>query len=132
MKLLHGEITGTIIDAFYEVYGELGYGFLEKVYENAMMFELEDSGLVCINQKPIKVFYKNKLVGDFNADISADDKVIVELKSLERITPKHETQLVNYLKATRTEVGLLMNFGPKPEYKRRVLTKEYLQGLKQK
>jgi len=127
----HSELTGIILKAFYNVYNELGYGFLEKVYENAMMIELKKMGLVSEKQKPIKVFYEEILVGDYYADIIVENKVILELKAVENICPEHEVQLVNYLKATETEVGLLLNFGPKPQQKRRILTKEYLKNIEQ-
>ena len=123
--LLHEDITSKIIKAFYNVYNELGYGFLEKVYERAMLYELELLGLKADNQTPVKVVYKNKIIGDYFADIIVEDKVIIELKAIEYVLPEHEVQLVNYLKATNIEVGLLLNFGPKPQYKRRVLTEEY-------
>ncbi|MCD4745675.1 MAG: GxxExxY protein [Bacteroidales bacterium] len=126
----HTNITGLIIKAFYNVYNILGYGFLEKVYENAMLIELRKLGLNCSNQLPITVFYDDSQVGDYCADILVEKSVIVELKAIETLAPIHETVLVNYLKATEIEVGLLLNFGPKPEFKRRVLTKEYLQKLK--
>ena len=122
----HSDLTGKILKAFYNVYNELGYGFLEKVYENAMMIELKKMGLDSEKQRPIKVYYDEILVGDYYADILVEDKVILELKAIENICPEHEVQLVNYLKATEIEVGLLLNFGPKPQQKRRVLTKEYL------
>ena len=127
---LHTDITGKILKAFFKVYNTLGYGFLEKVYENAMLIELRKMGLKYSNQLPIKVFYENEKVGDYYSDILVEDKVIVELKAIEALAPEHETILVNYLKGTEIEVGLLLNFGPKPQYKRRVLTKEYLRGLK--
>jgi GxxExxY protein len=123
--LLHEDITGKILKAFYNVYNELGYGFLEKVYEKAMLYELKLIGLTADNQTPVKVEYKNKIIGDYYADIIVENKVIIELKAIECIIPEHEVQLVNYLKATNIEVGLLLNFGPKPQYKRRVLTEEY-------
>ncbi len=125
----HSKITGLILKAFFKVYNTLGYGFLEKVYENAMLIELRKMGLSCSNQLPIQVFYDDQVVGDYIADILVEELVIVELKAIETIAPIHETILVNYLKGTELEVGLLLNFGPKPEYKRRVLTKEYLQSL---
>ena len=130
-NLKHSEITGLILKAFYKVYNTLGYGFLEKVYENAMLIELRRLGLSCSNQLPVKVYYEGFLVGDYIADIIVETKVIVELKAIERLAPVHDTILVNYLKGTEIEVGLLLNFGPKPEVKRRVLTKEYLQKLKE-
>jgi len=126
---IHSEITGEIIKVFYKGYNQLGYGFLEKVYENAMMIELKKSGLYCDKQRPIKVYYDEILVGDYYADIIVEDKVIIELKAVENICPEHEVQLVNYLKATKIEVGLLLNFGPKPQQKRKVLTKEYLNKI---
>jgi len=126
----HSEITGKILKAFYTVYNELGYGFLEKVYENSMMIELRKSGLFCEKQKPIKVYYDEILVGDYYADIVVEDKVIIELKAVENLITEHEVQLVNYLKATGIEVGLLLNFGPKPQRIRRVLTQEYLNKIK--
>ena len=128
--LLHEEITGKIIKAFYTVYNELGYGFLEKVYEKAMLIELTQSGLNADNQTPVKVFYQGNIIGDYFADIIVDRKIIIELKAVENIIPEHEVQLVNYLKATNIEVGLLLNFGPKPQYKRRVLTDEYKNQIK--
>ena len=126
----HSEITKSIIKAYYNVYNELGYGFLEKVYERAMMIELQDLGLNCKSQSEINVKYKGQLVGDYFADIIVENKVIVELKAVEKIIKIHEVQLVNYLKATGIEVGLLLNFGTKPEFKRKVLTKEYLTNSK--
>lgn len=125
----HSELTGKILKAFYNVYNELGYGFLENVYENAMMIELKKMELIAEKQKPIKVFYDEILVGDYYADILVENKVILELKAVEIISTKHEVQLVNYLKATEIEVGLLLNFGPKPQHKRRVLTREYLNNI---
>ncbi len=125
MNYKHSDITSTILKAFYNVYNELGYGFLEKVYENSMIIELQKLGLSCESQKPIKVYYNNKIVGDYYADIIVENKIIIELKAVEKIIKIHEVQLVNYLKATDIEVGLLLNFGSEPQHIRRVLTKEY-------
>ncbi len=125
-NLKHSEITGKVIKAFYKVYNTLGYGFLEKVYENAMLIELKKMGLKCSNQLPVIVYYDDLIVGDFVADILVEELVIVELKAIEALASIHETKLVNYLKATELEVGLLLNFGPKPVFKRRILTQEYL------
>jgi len=125
----YSEITGLILKAFFKVYNALGYGFLEKVYENAMLIELRKLGLECSNQLPVEVYYENQIVGDYKADILVEELVIVELKAIETLATIHETILVNYLKATELEVGLLLNFGPKPQYKRRVLTNEYLQSI---
>jgi GxxExxY protein len=121
----YSDITSKILKSFYNVYNELGYGFLEKVYEKSMLIELQKQGLFCEKQKAIKVYYKKELVGDYYADIIVENKIIIELKAVEKIIKKHEVQLVNYLKATEIEVGLLLNFGSKPEHIRRVLTAEY-------
>jgi len=128
--LLHEEITSEILKAYYNVYNKLGYGFLEKVYENAMLLELKKLGLCAERQKPIKVYYDEIIIGDYFADIIVEDVVIIELKAIETTAPEHEVQLVNYLKATNIEVGLLLNFGPKPQYKRRILTEEYKNNIK--
>ncbi len=121
----HSDITKKIINAYYAVYNQLGYGFLEKVYERAMMIELPKHGLTCERQKNIKVYYNEIEIGDYYADIIVEDCVIIELKAVGSIAPEHEVQLVNYLKATEIEVGLLLNFGPAPQFKRRVFTNNY-------
>ncbi len=121
MDILYKEISDKILRAFYNVYNTLGYGFLEKVYENAMFIELKILGMKCERQKPIEVFYKNEKVGDYYADIIVEDKIILELKSAETLAPEHEAQLLNYLKATDIEIGFLLNFGKKPEFKRMIL-----------
>jgi len=117
---MHKELTEKIIKFFYRVYNKLGYGFLEKVYENAMMIELVKEGISAVAQSPIKVTYEGKIIGEYYADILVDDKVIVEIKAARNLVLEHEAQLLNYLKATNIEVGLLLNFGPKPEIKRKV------------
>lgn len=124
MEILHQDITDKIISAFYKVYNELGFGFLERVYENAMFDELVAAGLHCERQKPIKVYYNGKIVGDYFADIIVNDCVIIELKAAETLMEEHELQLINYLKATEVEVGLLMNFGEKPQFKRKIFTND--------
>ncbi len=115
---LHSDITNLILKAFFTVYNKLGYGFLEKVYERAMMIELKKVELISERQTPVKVYYDNHEIGDYFADIIVNNKVIVELKAVENICPAHEVQLVNYLKATEIEVGLLLNFGKTPQYKK--------------
>lgn len=115
----HTELTEKIISAFYRVYNLLGYGFLEKVYENALMIELIEGGIGAIAQSPVVVGYKNKMVGEYFADILVEGKVIIEIKAARCLAPEHEAQLLNYLKATDVEVGLLLNFGPQPEIKRK-------------
>ncbi len=112
-EFLHGELTHEIIGAAFEVWKALGYGFLEKVYENALAVELKLRGIDVQQQFGIDVYYKNVLVGQYAANRSAESKVIVELKSEKEYNPKHEAQLLNYLKATGVRVGLLLNFGEK-------------------
>ncbi len=120
--LLHKEITSEIISAFYTVYNTLGYGFLEKVYENALVIELGKRGLKVQTQYPIEVYYEGKIVGKYFADLLVADTVIVELKAAEKLVDAHDTQLINYLRATQIEVGLLLNFGKEARYKRRVFS----------
>ena len=120
MELLHKNITEEIIKTFYDVYNELGYGFLEKVYHNAMFIELKNKGFYVESQKQIKVYFRGKEVGEYYADLMIDESVIVELKAAEIIVEAFENQLINYLRGTNVEVGLLLNFGPKPEFKRKV------------
>lgn len=120
--MLYKDLTEKIIKAAMNVHNTLGFGFMEKVYENSLMMELGLHGLQAIQQHPIKVFYKGSPVGDYIADIVVEDKVILELKSIEDFNKIHEVQLVNYLKATNIEVGVLLNFGKeKLEFKRKVL-----------
>ena len=121
-SIRHSDITKKIIKAFYEVYNELGHGFLEAVYEKSIFISLKNLGLEVTSQHPIPVYFKQNLVGNFIADLIVEDKVIIELKAVEHIIPQHEAQLINYLKATNIEVGLLMNFGNKPEFKRFIFT----------
>ena len=116
----HSEITEKIIAAAYAVHKELGYGFLEKVYKSALIIELENLPLECRAEAPMQVFYRNRLVGEFFADIIVEDKVVIEVKAVSKIDPAHEVQLVNYLKASGISVGLLINFGTSVEVKRRV------------
>lgn len=121
----HSDITGIIIKAFYNVYNQLGYGFLEKVYENPLLIELKKFNLECISQTPIEVFYDDLKVGFYIADIIVNNSVIIEVKAAETLCEEHEAQLTNYLRATDIEVGLLINFGKKPEFKRKVFSDEY-------
>ena len=119
-SILHKELTKSILKIFYDVYNELGYGFLERVYQNALFYELKESGFKVEAQKKIKVYYKDIEVGDYIADIIVNDLVILELKAQEYLVEANEFQLINYLKATDCEVGLLLNFGKKPEFIRKV------------
>ena len=122
--MLHEKITEKILKAFFVVNNKLGFSFLEKVYENAMIIELRKLGCKVSPQTKIKVFYDYEEIGEYYADLLVDDLVIVELKASERLRREHEAQLINYLKATKTEVGLLLNFGKKAEYKRKIFTND--------
>lgn len=121
-KLLFKEESNLIIKCFYKVYNTLGYGFLEKVYENAMMIELSNAGFKVEKQKPITVYYENNKVGEYYADIIVNECVILELKAAEFLAEEHEFQLINYLKATEIELGMLLNFGKTPQFKRKVFS----------
>ena len=124
LNILHSELTEKIIKAFYKVYNTLGYGFLEKVYENVLVIELKKMGFHISQQYNIKVYYDGVIVGDYFADIIVEDNVIIELKSAESLREEHKFQLINYLKATEKEVGLLLNFGKTPEFKRAIFTND--------
>jgi GxxExxY protein len=128
--LLHKSITDKILKVYYEVYNELGYGFLEKVYQNAMYFELKSLGYKVEAQKQIKVYYKKQLVGEYYSDLLVEDKVIVELKATELLMNAHVAQIMNYLKGAPIEVGLLLNFGEQPEFKRFIYTNDRKINLK--
>jgi GxxExxY protein len=127
--LKHGEVTDAILRAFYRVYNELGYGFLEKVYENSMAIAARKLGLAVQQQVPIIVHFDDAVVGEYVADLLVNDLVIVELKAVKLLVDEHEAQLLNYLKATPYEVGLLLNFGPKPQHKRKVFDNSIKGGL---
>lgn len=105
-NFLHTELSDKIIRSFYNVYNELGFGFLEKVYENALFLELKELGFYVEKQKPITVKYKSEVVGNYFADLIVDEKIIIEIKAAESLTEEHEFQLINYLKGTDIEVGL--------------------------
>jgi GxxExxY protein len=129
-QYLHKELTDKIIQAFYNVYNELGYGFLENVYQNALFFELQNNELQVVPQKAIDVYYKTQLVGKYKADLIVNDLVILELKAVDYLLIEHENQLINYLKATDKEIGLLLNFGSKPEIRRKIFTNDRKQTNK--
>ena len=114
----HGELTERIISVFYEVYNELGHGFLESVYEKAMLIALREAGIAVQYKHPIEVSFRGQSVGIFEGDLLVEGVVLLELKSARAIDPAYEAQLLNYLRATRVEVGLILNFGPKPEFRR--------------
>lgn len=127
--LKHGEKTEIILKIYYDVYNELGHGFLERVYQNAMYLALLEMGFKVETQKRIKVWFRGKEVGEYFADIVVDDVIILELKSAASLCEEHELQLVNYLRATEIEVGLLLNFGKEPEFKRKMWVNDK-KGLK--
>jgi len=117
-RFKYKETTDIILRSFYETYNELGDGFLESVYENALYIVLTGYGLRVEKQKNISVFFRGKEIGDFKADLIVNEKIIIELKAVRTLASAHEAQLINYLKATNIEVGLLLNFGREPEFKR--------------
>jgi GxxExxY protein len=124
------EITEKIIQAFYKVYNTLGYGFLERVYLNALFLELVSMGYKVEKEKKILVYYFGQIVGDYNADLIVEDVVAVELKAIEALAENNEQQLINYLKATNIEVGLLLNFGKAPQVKRKIFDNDKKKMLK--
>ncbi len=129
ITMLYEDKTRKIIKAFYKVYNTLGYGFLEKVYQKALLIELKKMGFYCTEEQKIEVFYEGELVGDYRADIVIDECIIIENKAAEALVEDNEFQLINYLKATRIEVGLLLNFGKKPEFKRKIFTNDKKENI---
>ena len=123
-NLLYSKETEIIIHSFYKVYNTLGYGFLEKVYENSLLLELQKNNLTVKQQYPINVFYDDKVVGEYFADLLVNDKIILELKTTKKLSQENEFQLINYLKATGFEIGLLLNFGEKAEFVRKIFTND--------
>jgi GxxExxY protein len=119
VELKHADITELIIKAFYAVYNTLGYGFLEKVYVSALIIELKKQGLEVVHNFQIRVHYSGQVVGEYFADLIVANLIIIEVKAAQAIAAEHEAQLLNYLKATPYEVGLVLNFGPKAQYKRK-------------
>ena len=119
--LLHRELSEQVIGLFYETYNELGFGFLESVYESAFALRLEEAGIGVRRQHPIVVRFRGHVVGEFRADLLIEEVLLVEIKSVQMLLQIHEAQLLNYLKATGIKVGLLCNFGPRPHFRRRVL-----------
>ena len=122
--MLHKDLTEQIIKAFFNVYNELGYGFLESVYENAMLIELRKMGLSASNQILVRVYFSGDVVGQFKADVLVENLVMLELKTSKQLREEDEAQLINYLRGTDKEVGLLLNFGQKPEFRRKLFTND--------
>lgn len=118
------EITEKIIRAFYEVYNELGYGFLESTYSESLNIVLQESGLAVKREAPVAVWFRGRKVGQYFADMIIDDKVLIELKAARNLDSAHEAQLLHYLRATDIEVGLLLNFGQHPQFRRLVFDNE--------
>jgi GxxExxY protein len=121
---LHAEITEKVIGVFFEVYNELGGGFLESVYQQAMRIALGQAGLRVAVEVPVPVYFRGEVVGNFRADVIVNDSVLVELKAVSGFDNTHDGQVLHYLRATRFEVGLLLNFGPKPQFRRFILEEE--------
>ena len=121
-RLIDSELTQQVIGIFYSVYNELGRGFSEGVYENSMAIALKEEGLPFEQQHPLTVSFHGQQVGEFRIDLLVDRSLVVELKAVTRLTLAHEAQVINYLKATGMRVGLLLNFGDRPEFKRLVFT----------
>lgn len=129
VELKHQDITESVIGAAYRVHNTLGSGFLEKVYQNSLGVELRSLGIAFEMEKPIKVYYEDELVGNYIADFVVEDKVILEIKAIKELSGIHEVQLVNYLKATGIEVGLLVNFGASVQVTRRVKDNRVVRGV---
>lgn len=128
-RLQHEEITRSVLGCAFEVINELGAGFIESVYEKALLLALRQKGLSAMSQYPVRVMFRGECVGDFYADLFVEEKVIVELKAVKAIAPEHQAQIINYLNATGIEVGLLINFGnPKLEYRRFSRSKNFQHG----
>lgn len=120
--LLLRELSDRVIGAFFDTYNELGFGFLESVYERALTIRLKECDLRVACQVPIQVRFHRQVVGVFRADLLVEGCLLVEIKAVPQITTAHEAQLLNYLKATGTQLGLLLNFGPRPEFRRRIFS----------
>ena len=128
MALIHGELSEQIIKSFYHVYNTLGPGFLEKVYENALCISLRKQGLTVDQQLPITVRFEGEVVGEYFADLRVESCIILEVKAGETIVPEHEAQLLNYLKATGYQLGIILNFGPTATFSRRVFSPKAFRG----
>ena len=125
----HKDVTDKVLACFFEVYKELGPGFLESVYERALAVVLGQAGLSVAVQQEVTVYFRGGPVGAFRTDLIVADKVVVELKAAKTVEPAHEAQLLNYLRATEYEVGLLLNFGPRPQFKRLAFSNDRKRAL---
>jgi GxxExxY protein len=124
MNLLHYELTDQIIGVFYDVYNETGSGFLEQVVQTALVIALRSAGLTVLEHASYPVFFRGEIIGDFHPDVVVNNKVLIEVKSESVITARDEAQAINYLRVSDLEVALILNFGPKPQVVRRVLSNE--------
>jgi GxxExxY protein len=124
MPLLHHDLTEQIIGVYYDVYGELGHGFLEKICHQALVIALREAGLRVVEQVPFKVSFRGRILGEFFADAVVNGLILVEVKAASSLHPWDEAQVLNYLRASPLEVALLLNFGPKREFRRRILTND--------
>lgn len=122
--LKHAQLTEKIIGVFYDVYNELGYGYLESVYEESLVIALRQEGLIVDRQVSVPVWFRNHKVGEFRADLLVENAVLLELKSARTLEPVHEAQLLHYLKSTEIEIGLLLNFGSRPQFRRLLFDNE--------
>jgi GxxExxY protein len=130
MALQQAELTNELINTFYAVYNRLGHGFLEKVYENAMVLELTKRGFTVEQQKQVMVYYDGKIVGEYYADLLVNGQIVLELKAAEAISEAHTAQLLNYLRGTVCEIGFVFNFGPEPKFERRYFSNANKRNLK--
>ncbi|MEG3190783.1 MULTISPECIES: GxxExxY protein [Novilysobacter] len=121
-RIIEKALTDKVIGGFYAVYNELGAGYLESVYENALVIALAEAGLAVAQQAALKVRFRSHVVGEFRVDLLVEGRLIVEVKAVSQLAPAHEVQLVNYLKSSGIALGLLLNFGPRPNFKRRILS----------
>jgi GxxExxY protein len=124
LGLKYAHLTEKIIGIFYDVYNELGYGFLESVYEESLVIALRQAGLMVNRQVSVPVWFRKHKVGEFRADVTVENCVLLELKGAKGMDPAHEAQILHYLKATDIEVGLLLNFGLKPQFRRLLFDNE--------
>lgn len=124
----HWDLCHNIIEVFYAVYNELGYGFLENVYQEALVIALTEAGFVVAQQVPTPIWFRGRKIGGYKADLIVNDAVLLELKAARSIDLSHEAQTLNYLRATELEVALVLNFGPKPHFRRLVFENERKRG----
>lgn len=120
-ELLYRELCQSVIGVFYQVFNELGSGFLEAAYRKAMHIALEQSAIACRREVPTSVIFRGHVVGDYRIDLVVNDLIVIECKAVEKIAPVHIAQLINYLRATNYQIGFVFNFGPTPTFKRVVL-----------